>query len=275
MTVLIKYPSITKKRMKDFLDRRGEEFTNLFWANMGGTFDTDGTISKCRGGGSGIQKICRIAIKDRGPVEFFCRKLETSLTYIEHETKAPKSSYASSGKKYTAKEYVGGMRSFKAIWFVENVYPYLLKQEKKDYAAKLLGYRPESKPFAGWTPEEIKHYFGTATEGDGSCYFGKKGATLGLQIGLYSKDLTYLSTVKNLIDKVGVVSSVNKSHKVYMTQEGPAQMYMMSFWASTSANGKHPANVDFAQSLLERDVMTLDRKKCKIQEFVRQFEKKH
>ena len=267
MTVLIKYPVLTKKRFEDFLNRRGKEFTNLFWANMGGTFDTDGTISVCKCGGR-MHKVCRIALKDRGPVEFFCRKLETSLVYIEHETKLPKSSYPSSEKKYTAKEYVGGMRAFKGVWFVENVYPYLLKQEKKDYAAKLLGYRPESKPFAEWTPEEIKHYFGTATEGDGSCYFGKKNTTPGLQIGLYSKDRTYLSTVKNLIDKVGVVSFVNKSHGVYMTKEGPAQMHILSFWASTSANGNYPTNVDFVRSLLDKDVMTLDRKKCNIQEFV-------
>ena len=60
-----------------------------------------------------------------------------------------------------AKVYTARLKAEKAVWFTKNVYPYLIKQEKKDYAAKLLGYRPESKPFEEWTPEEIKHYYGT------------------------------------------------------------------------------------------------------------------
>ena len=263
--IIIKYPYLTKKRFEDFLNRRSKEFTNLFWANIGGTMDTDG----CFDGTPGAAARCKLALKDREPVEKFCRDLETSLTYNEWKTKAPKRNLPSDGRIYTATVYEGMVRSFKAQWVARNTYPYLLKEEKKDYAAKLLGYRPESKPFEEWTPEEIKHYYGTASEGDGSfhIYKTRKGVIAYLASSLYSSDRTYLVTVQNLIGMVGLKAKIFGMSK-YMTLKGPAQEHMMYFYSPSSGKKEYFPHINFVRSLLDKDVMTLERKKCRIQAFV-------
>jgi len=261
--IIIKYPYLTKKRFEDFLNRRGKEFTNLFWAAKGGTMDTDGCFDR-----TGTTARCRLGLKDREPVEKFSRDFETSLIYNEWETKVPKRNCPSDERIYTATVYEGGVRSFKAQWVARNTYPYLLKEEKKDYAAKLLGYRPESKPLEEWTPEEIKHYYGTASEGDGGFHIKtRKGVITHLESTLYSSDRTYLVAVQNLIGMVGLKTKIFEMGK-YMTLKGPAQEHMVYFYSPSSGEKEYFPHINFVQSLLDEDVMTLERKKCRIQAFV-------
>ena len=107
-----------------------------------------------------MNKDVKLSLRDRQPVELFSKTFETSLTYNEWKTITPEPYRY----EYTAQVYTARLKAEKAVWFTKNIYPYLIKQEKKDFAAKLLGYRPESKDFADWTPQEVRNYLATTVE---------------------------------------------------------------------------------------------------------------
>ena len=46
LSVLIKYPYLTKESSKVFFEKKDQELTNLDWAKWAGWFDTDGCFSK-------------------------------------------------------------------------------------------------------------------------------------------------------------------------------------------------------------------------------------
>jgi hypothetical protein len=81
MTILIKYPKTNKETEKDFFNRKDKELTNLDWAKWGGWFDTDGYFYS-----KGIHNIIGLKLKDKEPVELFCKTFETSFRYNEHNT---------------------------------------------------------------------------------------------------------------------------------------------------------------------------------------------
>ena len=209
-----------------------------------------------------MHKMAKLALKDRHPVELFSKTFETSLTYNEWKTITPEP-YR---KEYIANVYVARLKAEKAIWFTKNIFPYLIKQEKKDYAAKLLGYRPESKDFADWTTDEVIHYLATALEGDGhfECIPGKK--TNSIRSHIKSSDAQYLSDIKYIAnDKLGVIS-IFREKEIYKTRKGIKTKYDLGFYGSQ----KNLNNLSFFQSLVKDGVMTLDRKKQKVKEFVNQ-----
>ena len=203
----------------------------------------------------------KLSLKDRQPVELFSKTFETSLTYNEWKTITPEP-YR---KEYIANVYVARLKAEKAEWFTKNVYPYLIKQEKKDFAAKLLGYRPESKDFVDWTADEITHYLATAMEGDG--VFRVRGEkTICIDCQLASSDPQYLSDIKYLTEKKLGVTSTLYEVSTYKTEEGIKTKYKLCIYGSQ----KNPNNLGFFQSLVKDSVMTLDRKKQKVQEFLGQ-----
>ena len=154
----------------------------------------------------------------------------------------------------------------KARWFTKNVYPYLIKQAKKDYAAKLLGYHPESKNFTDWTPEEVRNYIATALEGDGNVTIGLGKKTKYIASTIRSSDAQYLSDVKYLTEtKLGLVTNMREM-QTYQTQKGIKTKYELRI----SCSRQNPQNLGFFQSLVKEGVMTLDRKKQKVQEFINQ-----
>ena len=97
MTVLIKYPPQTKKRNKDFFERKNQELTNLDWAKWAGWFDTDGFF--------GLEKT-GLRLKDRQPVEMFSKIFETSLCYRTQKTITPEPRR----KEYTAETYTAQLK---------------------------------------------------------------------------------------------------------------------------------------------------------------------
>jgi len=263
MTVLIKYPKQTEKRNKVFFEKKDKELTDLDWSTWGGWFVTDGSLhpkSKSKNilNMSKYSSKCELELKDKQPVELFSKIFECSLKCREMKTTAP------NGKNYRTTTFASALHGEKARWFTKNIYPYLIKQGKKDYAAKLLGYRPESKDFADWTADEIRNYLATASEGDGRYRVsGKK--TKSIEIGLASNDVQYLSDVQKLVNKLGVTSQIAK-HGTYKMKKGIRTMYVLNFLCSR----RNPNNLGFFQSLVKDGVMTLDRKKQKVQEFVGQ-----
>jgi len=262
MTVLIKYPVQTKERNKVFFEKKDQELTNLDWAKWGGWFVTDGCFSKfLRKEKNFYQRDAKLSLRDREPVELFSKTFETSLTYNEWKTITPEPYRY----EYMAKVYTARLKAEKAVWFTKNIYPYLIKQEKKDYAANLLGYRPESKDFADWTTDEVIYYLATAMEGDGG--FRVRGEkTICIDCQFASSDPQYLSDIKYLAEKkLGIIFKIAEG-RTYETQKGIKTKYQLYIFGSQ----KNPNNIDFFKSLVKDNVMTLDRKKQKVQEFLGQ-----
>jgi len=253
MTILIKYPFQTKERNRIFFEKKDQELTNLDWSQQGGWFDTDGTLTY-----SDARERADLKLKDRQPVELFSKTFETSLTNYLNKTTTP------DGKKYTITMHQAILRGKKAVWFTKHVYPYLIKEEKKDYAAKLLGYRPESKNFADWTTDEVIHYLASALEGDGDfTVAGKKSISIRAKLG--SNDVQYLSDIKYLTEKkLGLTSTLSEAAD-YKTQKGIKTHYTLSIFGSS----QKPNNIDFFQSLVKEGLMMLNRKKQKVQEFLK------
>ena len=259
MTVIIKYPYQTKEGNKVFFEKKDKELTNEDWAKWGGWIATDGTLTYtyAKKPQRWIKRV-DLKLKDRQPVELFSKTFETSLTDYLNKTITPE------GVKREITMHQAVLREEKAEWFTKNVYPYLIKQEKKDYAAKLLGYRPESKDFADWTPDEVTHYLATALEGDGYYSLDKRRKNTSIQVRLISSDVQYLSDVINLVDdKLGKLFSGISEKNTYTTKDGEEHhMYRANGYGSLNHN------FDIFQSLVKEGVMTLDRKKQKVQEFL-------
>ena len=262
MTILIKYPRQTSQRNKEFFKRKDNELTNLDWAKWAGWFDTDGSFSsvyhtnhKAR-----CNQEARMKLKDRYPVELFSKIFESSLCYREFKTITPEP-YR---KEYLAQIHEAILYGPRAVWFTKNVFPYLIKEEKKDYAAKLLGYRPESKDFEDWTPNEVTYYLGTAIDGDGSVQIQASTRSKTIRIDICSSDPQYLANIVAIgANKLNLVSSFKKNAE-YKTERGIVDKYKLSIYGSRI----NLSNFTFFKSLLKYNVMTLDRKKKKIQEFV-------
>jgi hypothetical protein len=165
-----------------------------------------------------------------------------------------------------AQVYFACLWAEKALWFTRNIYPYLLKEEKKDYAARLLGYRPESKNPDDWSPEEVINYSATAIEGDGTIHlWGLKDTSI--RASLRSSDAQYLANVQRLIQNKSHLRTGFREAKNYQTQEGVVRtQYQLDL--NCSYNGASRVNRSFFQNLLKEGVMTLDRKKQKIHKFI-------
>ena len=259
MTMLIKYPKQTKERNKVFFEKKDQELTSLDWSGQGGWFDTDGTLTY------NYDKVLQpwkkradLKLKDRQPVELFSKTFETSLTNYLNKTTTP------NGNKYAITMHQAILRGEKADWFTKHVYPYLIKEEKKNYAAKILGYRPESKNFSDWTIDEVIHYLASALEGDGDFTLNNGKKTISIRAKLNSNDVQYLSDIKYLIEKkLGITSTLAEGDD-YKTQKGIKTHYTLSIFGSS----QKPNNIGFFQSLVKDGVMTLDRKKQRVQKFV-------
>ena len=263
MTVLIKYPRQTSQRNKEFFKRKDNELTNLDWAKWAGWFDTDGSFSSVyhTNHKAGCNQEARMKLKDRYPVELFSKIFESSLCYREFKTITPEP-YR---KEYLAQIHEAILYGPRAVWFTKNVFPYLIKEEKKDYAAKLLGYRPESKDFEDWTPNEVTYYLGTAIDGDGSIQIqtSKRGFKC-IRIDICSSDPQYLANIVAIgANKLNLVSNFSKSGYT-ITKRGIVDKYKLYIYGART----NLSNFTFFKSLLKYNVMTLDRKKKKIQEFV-------
>mgnify|MGYP003636869574 FL=1 len=259
MTVIIKYPKQTKKTNKEFFKRKNRELTNLDWAKWAGWFDTDGCFTrqwnkqrKC------YQLFADLRLHDRAPVELFSDMFETSLRYSEGNTITP------NGQHYVAKVFRAALSGPKAVWFTENVSPYLIKEAKREYAGALLEDTVRSKDFNTWTKDEVTHYLATVIEGDGSIQIKNSKNTKHFKAAIVSKSPQYLANLVSIAaSKLNIKSRFTKI-KSYQTKNGITDMYALYILCSR----KDRTNLDFLKNLLKYKVMTLDRKKEKVQEFV-------
>ena len=101
-------------------------------------------------------------------------------------------------------------------------------------------------------------------DGDGSfnLYLGKNVTSI--RAILCSSDIQYLSDVKYLAEKkLGIIFKIAEA-TTYMTQKGERTSYQLYM----DGGRKHPMHQGFFQSLVRDGVMTLDRKKQRVQRFV-------
>ena len=267
MTVIIKYPKQAKQTNKEFFKRKDRELTNLDWAKWAGWFDTDGSFSRQkRKTSQGYQLFATLKLRDKQSVELFSQIFETSLCYQEGVTITP------NGTKYMSKVFKAALSSVKAEWFTENVSPYLIKEAKREYAGAVLEDTVRSKDFNTWTKDEVTHYLATVIEGDGSVRVREhiRGNNKSLSITIVSNDTQYLANLVSIAaSKLNVHSKFRKT-KTYQTKRGTMTMYALYILCSR----KNRKNIDFLKSLLKYNVMTLDRKKERVQEFVTWFDNK-
>ena len=265
MTVIIKYPFQTKKRNKEFFKRKDQELTNLDWAKWAGWFDTDGCFTRqWNKSHKNYQLFAKLQLRDKQPVELFSDMFDTSLVYQEGDTVTP------SGKKYISKMFKGTLSGPKATWFTENISPYLIKEEKREYAGALLEDTVRSKDFNTWTKDEVTRYLATVIEGDGTIQTKHTTNKRTIVIVISSSDKQYLANLVSIAASKLNINCKFKKSKTYQTKRGTVTMYGLHIRCSK----KNPENIDFLRSLLKYKIMTLDRKKEKIQEFVNWFDNK-
>ena len=256
MAIIKKAVERRKQELEDFLNFKNLSTSNLEWCKWAGWMDTDGSIqinkSKKNKSWTGV-KVVRLNLKDRQPVELLSNFFETALCYFEYRTVTPEP-YR---KEYIAKQHVTTLYNDKAVCMTKNIYPYLLKDAKKQYAINLLGYEPESKPLDEWTKEEFVSYFATVAEGDGyiQVRYNKKNNGKAI-ISIESSDAEYLSKLKYLLDRLFNICGSLSEVRIYKTKDGIKCKYRLTVYH----------NREFYSLLTAPNIMTLDRKKNKLLE---------
>lgn len=248
----------TKKEIDQLVNFKNLLTSNLEWCKWAGWIDTDGVIQILKHKNRPNQSRVALSLRDRQPVEMLSDFFKTSLYYYEYKTITPEP-YR---REYIAKIFSTYLYGDRAICMTKNIYPYLLNESKKQYAIKFLGYEPESKKIDDWTKEEFTRYLATVIEGDGCVHKKKtKKRDHSLRISIKSSNVDYLSNLKYLLDKHFNLCTVLKEVCKYKTKNG--------------FKHKYEIYIDSKQyelfKLLTRDnVMTLDRKKNKIVEYLSQ-----
>ena len=259
---VIKKERLTNKQIHELVNLRNLLNSNVEWCKWAGWFDTDGYFWK---DSKSNNKRAGLALKDKEPVEILSDLFKTSLCYRECKTITPEPYRY----HYIAKIFYTYIYGKRAECLTKNVYPYLLKEEKKDFAVKVLGYRPESKPLEEWTKEEVVNYIATAVDGDGHVVLSSyKKAKVSkketLQLTIASSDCDYLSKIKFLVDKHFNVDSALKEKCTYETKEGTKTKYV--FYLKTLEKG----TIELLNLMSKENLMTIPRKRDKIVRYLNQ-----
>ena len=244
MTVLIQYPKQSKKINEEFFKKKDKELTNLDWAKWGGWFDTDGSfLEKTR-------TTIILKLKDKEPVELFCKTFETSFCYQEHNTVTP------NGNRYVAKEFSGELRGPKAVWFTKNVAKYIFNKTtavKKLLSKHGIFYVPYQHIF---TKNELINYISSALQGDGTFYDRNKNNNF---ITFYSNNVNYLKFIQNELNKHDVVFGGPYMSPGYNTQTGIRNMFNITLKCKQKEK-----MIDFYETIIPKIEMTRKRENAMI-----------
>jgi len=259
MAVIKKVKQKTKEELEQFINLKNLLTSNLEWCKWAGWMDTDGAIQviKHKSKNKANQIRVGLGLKDRQPVELLSDFFETNLIYKEFKTITPEP-YR---REYTAKIYHTNIYGDKAACITKNIYPYLLNDAKKQFAIRLLGYEPESKPLDDWTKEEFVSYFATVVEGDGHIELIHNKKSKRVRIAIKSSTIEYLCSLKYLLEKLFNLDTNIVEKQTYQTLNGIKTKYDLLIKSQES---------DIYNLLVAPNIMTLDRKKNKIVEFINQ-----
>ena len=261
--IIKEYKKKNFEELKEFLAAKDLNVDALEWCKWAGWVDTDGSIQilKHEKRKKRNQVRVRLDLKDKRPVELLSSFFETNLAYREHKTITPKP-YR---KEYMAKMYCTYIYGEKAICLLKNIYPYLLNEKKKKEAVKIIGYTPESKNLDDWTKDEIISYLATVIEGDGTINLrpraNRKYKSFTMNIAIKSSTIQYLSDIKYLVDKNFDTCLTIRELGTYETKEGTKTKYNVYL---------NKSNIDIFKLLVKNNIMTLDRKKNRILEYLNQ-----
>ncbi len=257
--IIKEYKKRNKQEVKNFLAAKDLNEKPLEWCKWAGWIDTDGSINTVNHEKRKRNNQIRVQLKlkDRQPVELLGDFFETSLSYTESKTITPHPYQ----KTYIAKIFTTNIYGEKATCMVKNIYPYLINERKKQEAIKILGYTPKSKSLDDWTKDEVISYLATVIEGDGSVSIIKGKNTLSMTISIKSSTVQYLSDIKYLIDKNFNTCLTLSEQSTYKTEQGIKTKYNIFF------NSSH---IEIFKLLVKDNIMTLDRKKDKILQYLNQ-----
>jgi hypothetical protein len=257
MAIIKKVNTISKDELKQFINLKNLLTSNLEWCKWAGWMDTDGAIQVIKHKDRSNQIRVSLGLKDKQPVELLSDFFETNLIYQEFKTITPEP-YRN---EYTAKIYKTNIYGDKAVCITKNIYPYLLNDAKKQFAIRLLGYEPESKALDDWTKKEFVSYFATVIEGDGTIELIHNKKSKRVKIAIKSSTIEYLCSLKYLLEKLFDLNTNLIEKETYQTLNGLRTKY--DLYINTQ-------NSEIYNLLIAPNIMTLDRKKNKIVEFVNQ-----
>jgi len=259
MAVIKKVKQKTKEELEQFINLKNLLTPNLEWCKWAGWMDTDGSIQvlKHKDEKKANQIRVSLGLRDKQPVELLSDFFETNLIYKEFKTITPEP-YR---REYTAKIYHTNIYGDKAACITKNIYPYLLNDAKKQFAIRLLGYEPESKPLDDWTKEEFVSYFATVVEGDGHIELIHNKKSKRVRIAIKSSTIEYLCSLKYLLEKLFDLDTNIVEKQTYQTLNGIRTKYDLLIKCQES---------DIYNLLVAPNIMTLDRKKNKIVEYLNQ-----
>lgn len=265
MASIKKVPQQTPENNIEYFKLMNRKITNLDWARWAGWWDTDGSFNKDK-----KNTTAKLKLKDRQPVELFANVFEANMYYNEYKTITPEP-YR---KEYTAKVFVSGLNNERSIWFVKNIAKFI--RTKRDKIFKLTdGEFPiDETPI---TQQEFIHYIATVIEGDGSIncipIHNKKNISYKLSLEIRSSNVEYLASLKNSLEVYyNVLAGGPYEIATYTTKkEGVKHKYSVIICVSERPRKISKINseniIEFLKDLYK--VMTLDRKKNKVIEFLK------
>lgn len=254
--VIKKHKKRNKQEIEKFLAAKDTSENYLEWCKWAGWMDTDGTIKKHIGNNKSDQNTILLRLKDRQPVELFGDFFESNLIYLEYKTTTPEP-YK---KEYLAKIFYSALNGSKTFFLLKKIYPYLLNKRKKQEAVKILGYTPKSKPLDDWTKDEVISYLATVIEGDGTIKL-EGNINKYISISIKSSTVQYLSDIKYLVDKNFNTCLSLIEACTYQTKKGIKTKYDLFL---------NKSHMEIFKLLVKDNIMTLDRKKNKILEYLNQ-----
>jgi hypothetical protein len=259
MAIIKKVKRKNKQELEQFINLKNLLTSNLEWCKWAGWMDTDGAIQvlKHKDKNKANQIRVSLGLRDKQPVELLSDFFETNLMYREFKTITPEP-YRN---EYIAKVYHTNIYGNKAFCITKNIYPYLLNDAKKQFAIKVLGYEPESKPLDDWTKQEFVSYFATVVEGDGGILLHQNKKSKRIRISIKSSTIEYLCNLKYLLEKLFDLNTNLVEKQSYQTLNGLKTKYDLYINTQDS---------EIYNLLVAPNIMTLDRKKNKILEFVNQ-----
>jgi hypothetical protein len=265
MASIKKVPNQTTENNVEYFKLMNNKLTNLDWARWAGWWDTDGFFNRDK-----KNTTVRLKLKDRQPVELFANVFEANMYYNEYRTVTPEP-YR---KEYTAKVFVTGLNNERSIWFVKNVAKFIRTKRDKIFKLTEGEFPIDETPMS---QQEFIHYIATVIEGDGSIHclpvYNKKDTSYKFSLEIKSSNVEFLVSLKNSLEVYyNVIAGGPYETATYTTKkEGVKHKYSIMIFMTQRPRKVSKVNseniIEFLKDLYK--VMTLDRKKNKVIEFLK------
>lgn len=269
MASIKKVPNQTRENNIEYFKLMNRKITNLDWARWAGWWDTDGVFIRDK-----KNTQVKLRLKDRQPVELFANVFETNMYYNKYRTVTPEP-YR---KEYMAEVFGSGLNNERCIWFVKNVAKFIKTKRDKIFKITEGEFPIDETPM---TKQEFIYYIATVIEGDGCINIlslnNKKDISYRLSLQIKSSNVEFLAFLKNSLEiYYSVLVGGPYEVATYTTKkEGVKHKYDISFYLNERYKKTNKTNSENIIKFLKdlHKVMTLDRKKNKVIEFLKKIKK--